>query len=57
VFLAGATELRQGRFGTPTQSAPPDVYAALTPDQVFDAIAIRVDGPKVGTTSCRSEST
>ncbi len=45
VFLAGATELREGNFGTPAQSASPDMYAALSPGQVFDAIAIRVDGP------------
>ena len=46
VFLAGATELREGNFGTPAQTASPDMYAALAPGQVFDAIAIRVDGPK-----------
>jgi alkyl sulfatase BDS1-like metallo-beta-lactamase superfamily hydrolase len=45
VFLAGATELREGNFGTPTQTDSPDLYAALTPEQVFDAIAIRIDGP------------
>jgi alkyl sulfatase BDS1-like metallo-beta-lactamase superfamily hydrolase len=45
-FLAGATELRKGNFGTPTQTASPDMLAALTPEQVFDAIAIRVNGPK-----------
>jgi len=45
-FLAGATELRTGNFGTPTQTASPDMLAALTPGQVFDAIAIRVDGPR-----------
>jgi alkyl sulfatase BDS1-like metallo-beta-lactamase superfamily hydrolase len=45
-FLAGATELRKGNFGTPAQTASPDMMAALTPEQVFDAIAIRVDGPK-----------
>lgn len=45
-FLAGATELRKGNFGTPTATASPDMMAALTPGQVFDAIAIRVNGPK-----------
>jgi alkyl sulfatase BDS1-like metallo-beta-lactamase superfamily hydrolase len=45
-FLAGATELRTGNFGTPAQTASPDMVAALTPQQVFDAIAIRVDGPR-----------
>jgi alkyl sulfatase BDS1-like metallo-beta-lactamase superfamily hydrolase len=46
VFLAGATELRRGSFGTPTATAAPDIMAALYPGQVFDAIAIRVDGPR-----------
>jgi alkyl sulfatase BDS1-like metallo-beta-lactamase superfamily hydrolase len=45
-YLAGATELRHGSFGTPASTASPDVLAALTPEQVFDAIAIRIDGPK-----------
>jgi len=46
VYLAGAYELRRGSFGTPTTTAAPDLMAALTPGQLFDAIAIRVDGPK-----------
>jgi alkyl sulfatase BDS1-like metallo-beta-lactamase superfamily hydrolase len=46
VYLAGATELRSGNFGTPTATASADIMAALTPGQVFDAIAIRVDGPR-----------
>jgi alkyl sulfatase BDS1-like metallo-beta-lactamase superfamily hydrolase len=45
-FLAGATELRKGNFGTPAQTASPDMLAALSPEQVFDAIAIRVNGPR-----------
>ena len=45
-YLAGATELRKGSFGTPTATAAPDIMAALFPGQVFDAIAIRVDGPR-----------
>jgi alkyl sulfatase BDS1-like metallo-beta-lactamase superfamily hydrolase len=44
-YLAGATELRKGSFGTPAQTASPDMMAALSPEQVFDAIAIRVNGP------------
>jgi alkyl sulfatase BDS1-like metallo-beta-lactamase superfamily hydrolase len=46
VFLAGATELRSGNFGTPAATATADLLAALSPEQVFDAIAIRVNGPK-----------
>ncbi|MGX5772584.1 alkyl/aryl-sulfatase [Microbacterium trichothecenolyticum] len=45
-FLSGATELREGSFGTPTQTAAPLIIAQLTPEQLFDAVAIRVDGPK-----------
>lgn len=45
-FLSGATELRDGNFGTPTQSASPSLLAALTPEQMFDAFAINIDGPR-----------
>ena len=44
-FLAGAAELRHGSFGTPV-SASPDVLRALSAEQLFDAIAIRIDGPR-----------
>ncbi|WSU42765.1 MBL fold metallo-hydrolase [Streptomyces sp. NBC_01089] len=46
VFLTGALELREGSVGTPTATTSPDVVAALTLDQLFDALAIRVDGPR-----------
>ena len=45
-FFSGATELREGNFGTPTQTASPTMMAQLTPDQMFDALAISVDGPR-----------
>ncbi|MEU6086482.1 alkyl sulfatase dimerization domain-containing protein [Streptomyces sp. NPDC047085] len=45
-FLMGAYELRHGSVGTPTVTASPDVLDALTLDQLFDALAIRVDGPR-----------
>ena len=45
-YLAGATELRHGSFGTPAATSSADIISALTPEQVFDAIAIRVDGPR-----------
>jgi alkyl sulfatase BDS1-like metallo-beta-lactamase superfamily hydrolase len=44
-YLAGATELRQGRFGTPATAAAPDLLAAISVEQLFDSIAIRIDGP------------
>ncbi|MBD3943345.1 MBL fold metallo-hydrolase [Microbacterium sp. NEAU-LLC] len=45
-FLSGATELREGSFGTPTTTNAPLILAQLTPEQLFDAVAIQVDGPK-----------
>jgi alkyl sulfatase BDS1-like metallo-beta-lactamase superfamily hydrolase len=45
-FLSGATELREGSFGTPTVTASPTIMAQLSPSQMFDSIAIRVDGPE-----------
>ena len=44
-FLSGATELRDGNFGTPTATSAPAILAQLTPEQLFDAIAISVNGP------------
>ena len=45
-FLSGATELRDGNFGTPTATAAPAIVAQLTPGQLFDSLAISVNGPK-----------
>ena len=45
-YLAGATELRMGNFGTPATAASADLLGALTVAQVFDSIAIRIDGPR-----------
>ncbi|GAA2362861.1 alkyl sulfatase dimerization domain-containing protein [Saccharopolyspora halophila] len=45
-YLMGAHELRHGSVGTPTVTTSPDVLSALTLDQLFDALAIRVDGPR-----------
>ncbi|KQX07373.1 MULTISPECIES: alkyl/aryl-sulfatase [unclassified Leifsonia] len=45
-FLSGATELREGSFGTPVSTSAPAIVAQLTPEQAFDAIAITIDGPK-----------
>ena len=44
-FLSGATELREGNFGTPTRTDAPAVLAQLTPEQAFDAMALSVDAP------------
>jgi alkyl sulfatase BDS1-like metallo-beta-lactamase superfamily hydrolase len=45
-FISGTTELRCGNFGTPTQTASADVVAQLTPEMLFDALAVQVNGPK-----------
>lgn len=44
-YLAGAAELRSGNFGTPAAPSPDMVYS-LGVSQVFDSIAVRVDGPR-----------
>ncbi len=45
-YLSGAHELRHGGFGTPVTPVSADVLAQLTPEQLFDALAVRVDGPR-----------
>lgn len=45
-FLSGATELRDGTFGTATQSSSPAMLAQLSPEQFFDGLAVRVNGPR-----------
>ncbi|HEU5108524.1 MAG TPA: alkyl sulfatase dimerization domain-containing protein [Micromonosporaceae bacterium] len=45
-YLSGAHELRHGAFGTPISGVSPDVLFHLTPTQLFDALAVRVDGPR-----------
>ena len=45
-FLSGATELRDGSFGTPTQTTSPSLMSQLTPEQIFDTLAININGPR-----------
>ncbi|MFD4292265.1 alkyl/aryl-sulfatase [Rhodococcus sp. NPDC058505] len=45
-FLMGAYELRNGGIGTPLATNSPDIAGALTVEQLFDAIALRLDGPR-----------
>jgi alkyl sulfatase BDS1-like metallo-beta-lactamase superfamily hydrolase len=45
-FMSGATELRDGNFGTAGQVASPTMMSQLTPEQIFDGLAIRVNGPR-----------
>ncbi len=46
-FLTGALELETGPQ-VPATKLPFDLLAALTPEQVLDSTAIRVDGPRAG---------
>ncbi|MEI7913699.1 MAG: alkyl sulfatase dimerization domain-containing protein [Mycobacteriaceae bacterium] len=45
-FLSGATELRDGNFGTPVSTTSPTMLNQLTPEQMFDILALSVDGPR-----------
>lgn len=45
-FLSGATELREGVFGSPTSVSSPELLSQLSPEEMFDSIAIRVNGPR-----------
>jgi alkyl sulfatase BDS1-like metallo-beta-lactamase superfamily hydrolase len=44
-YLAGAAELRTGNFGTPATTSP-DLAYSLSVSQLFDSIAVRIDGPR-----------
>lgn len=45
-YLTGAYELRHGSVGTPTSPSAPDIGGALSVEQVFDALSLRIDGPR-----------
>jgi alkyl sulfatase BDS1-like metallo-beta-lactamase superfamily hydrolase len=45
-FMSGATELRDGNFGTAVTTVSMSMLSQLTPEQIFDGFAIRVDGPR-----------
>ncbi|MGW8778027.1 alkyl/aryl-sulfatase [Streptomyces sp. NPDC055796] len=45
-YLTGAHELRHGPVGTAASTASEDLINTLTLDQLFDSLAIRVDGPR-----------
>ncbi|WP_433854774.1 alkyl/aryl-sulfatase [Streptomyces kronopolitis] len=46
-YLMGAVELRGPVAGTPAHPAP-DVLAALTAEQIFQSMAVRLNGPRAG---------
>ncbi|MFC4118338.1 alkyl/aryl-sulfatase [Nonomuraea zeae] len=45
-YLMGALELADGIVPATLESVAPDLFAALTVEQIFDSIAIRVNGPR-----------
>lgn len=45
-FMSGATELRGGNFGTATSPTSISLLSRLTPEQIFDSLAIRLNGPR-----------
>jgi alkyl sulfatase BDS1-like metallo-beta-lactamase superfamily hydrolase len=45
-YLMGTRELRAGVFETPLSAGDPSMAGAMTVTQLFDAIAIRILGPK-----------
>lgn len=45
-FLSGALELRDGKFGTVGQVTAPTMLAQLSPEQMFDVLAISLNGPR-----------
>ncbi|WP_460307566.1 alkyl/aryl-sulfatase [Actinocorallia aurea] len=45
-YLQGAAELRGHKAAASLDSASPDVMAALSVEQLFDSLAIRVNGPR-----------
>ncbi|MFD0887942.1 alkyl sulfatase C-terminal domain-containing protein, partial [Streptosporangium algeriense] len=45
-YLAGAMELKAAPNPAPVDLGAPDVIAAITVEQIFGSLAIRVDGPK-----------
>ncbi len=44
-FCCGAAELREGNFGTAAQVTSLSLMSQLTPEQMFDSLAINVNGP------------
>jgi linear primary-alkylsulfatase len=45
-YLMGARELREGVAGSATVASSPDVIVALSMEELLDALAIQIDGPR-----------
>ena len=56
-FLSGATELREGNFGTPGSAGSPALIAQLTPEQILDSLSISINGPKAWNLDLRLDMT
>ena len=56
-FLSGSTELRDGNFGTPVNTASPTMLSQLTPEQMFDILALSVNGPRAWDTDIAMDVT
>ncbi len=48
IYLTGAAELRDGVPPSPRRLTSPDLLAGMTPEQVFDYLAVRLNGPRAG---------
>jgi alkyl sulfatase BDS1-like metallo-beta-lactamase superfamily hydrolase len=46
IYLMGAKELREGVAEGGAQTVSPDMVAGLSDSQIFDAMAVRIDGPR-----------
>ncbi|MGI9124720.1 MAG: alkyl/aryl-sulfatase [Mycobacterium sp.] len=56
-FLSGSTELREGNFGTPVTTASPTMLSQLTPEQIFDILALSINGPRAWDTDIAMDVT
>ncbi len=45
-YLSGAKELRDGIREAPAPRPGPDIIASLTPEMLFDTLAVRLNGPE-----------
>lgn len=46
IYLTGAAELRGGVPAVPRRLVSPELLAGMTPEQVFDFLAVRLNGPE-----------
>ncbi|WP_019203446.1 alkyl/aryl-sulfatase [Tsukamurella sp. 1534] len=56
-YLSGAWELRNGTLPSPKRSSSPAMLSGLTTEQLFDTLAIRVDGAAAATVAAVTDWT